>query len=112
MAQKARRRHRPGEPVNMSHFEDKIVDEWPLPDGKRMRVSTTHFSGHDLLHIRRWRQGAKGQLFATNEGATIRIHHVPRLLKALRRVRAHARSIGLLPEAAKRQRSATRRGRK
>jgi hypothetical protein len=82
------------------HFKKKVFAEWPLKNGKWMRVHIEYFAGHDLIHVRRWRRAPDGQFFATAEGATIEPNRVTRLIKALRKVRAHARKIGVLPEKA------------
>jgi hypothetical protein len=110
MTQKARERAR--EPVHGTHFEEKTFDHWPLKNGETVRVSIDNYQGHDLVHVRRCRRGPNGELYPTQKGVAIQIGHLGRLLKALRAVRGHARAIGLLPEAAKRRRSANRRGRK
>jgi hypothetical protein len=94
MRPKRWRRDRTREPVHVTHFEETIFDEWLLEDGYTMRVSAIYFARRDRVHIRRWRRGANG---ATKEGATITIDQLPRLLRALKSVRAHARQIGLLP---------------
>jgi hypothetical protein len=82
------------------HFKKKIFAEWPLKNGKRVRVHVDYFKGHDLIHVRRWKRAPNGQFFPTAEGTTIEPNEVTFLIKALRGVRAHARKIGLLPEKA------------
>jgi hypothetical protein len=95
------------------HFKKETFDQWPLKNGEIVRVSIDYASGYDLVHIRRCRRGPNGELYPTQKGVAIQIGHLGRSLKALRAIRAHARAIGLLPEAAtKRGRSSTRRGRK
>jgi hypothetical protein len=81
----------------MARFKKETIDEWPLNGGDMMRVSIDHFGGQNLVHIRRWQQGPNGQQYPTKKGAAIAIRKLPRLLKALRNARAHARKIGLLP---------------
>jgi hypothetical protein len=81
------------------HFEETIFDEWLLKDGDTMRVSANYFERRDRVHIRRWGRGTNGRLYATEKGAAIDIDKLPRLLRALKSVRAHAREIGLLPPA-------------
>jgi hypothetical protein len=34
------------------HFKKKIFAEWPLKNGKRVRVHVDYFKGHDLIHVR------------------------------------------------------------
>jgi Transcriptional Coactivator p15 (PC4) len=77
-------------------FKKKIFGEWSLNKGEIMRVSVENFKGRLLVHVRNWRHGANGELYPTPKGATITIDKLPRLLRALRSVRAHAREIGLL----------------
>lgn len=96
----------------MPHFKKETFDQWPLKNGEIVRVSIDYASGYDLVHIRRCRPGPNGELYPTQKGVAIQIGHLGLLLKALRTVREHARAIGLLPEATKRRKSATRRGRK
>lgn len=81
----------------MTHFEEKIFDEWALKNGDRMRVSVNYFAGYDLVHVRLWQRGPNGRLYPTEKGAAIAADQLPRVLKALKRVRAHARKIGVLP---------------
>jgi hypothetical protein len=90
MRHKRWRRREAREPV---HFKEKTFDEWPLEDGDTMRVSIEYFKGHDFIHVRRFKRG----LYHTKKGAAIDIDKLPRLLRALKSVRAHAREIGLLP---------------
>jgi hypothetical protein len=107
MREKARRRDRARELDHVAHFEKKIFDEWPLKNGER--VSTDRSSGFDLVHIRRWQPGPTGQLYATEKGIAIAVGDLSRLLKALKKVRAHAREIALLPKP---KRQKIQRGRK
>jgi Transcriptional Coactivator p15 (PC4) len=81
----------------VTHFKEKIFHEWPLKNGETMRVSIDNYEGYDLVHIRRWQRAPNGQLYPTEKGAAIGIGQLPRVLKALRKVRAHARKMGLLP---------------
>jgi hypothetical protein len=83
MRQKARKLDRAREPVRVTHFEETIFDEWPLKN--------------DRVHIRCWRRGTNGRLYATEKGAAIPIDKLSRLLRALKAIRAHARKIGVLP---------------
>jgi Transcriptional Coactivator p15 (PC4) len=98
MAKKARRRDRGREPVQVTHhFKKKVIDEWPLNGGETMRVTIENYKGHDLVHIRRWQRGSNGQLYPTEKGAAVKVRQLPRLLKALKTIRVHAKKIGLLP---------------
>jgi hypothetical protein len=101
MASKRRRRDRTREPVHVTRFDETMFDEWPLQNGDAMRVSIAYFKGHDFVHVRRWRRGTNGRLYATEKGVAIGIDKLPGLLRALKSVRAHAREIGLLPPASR-----------
>jgi hypothetical protein len=79
------------------HFNKKTFDEWPLQNGDTMRVSIEYFEGHDFVHVRRLKRGR----YYTKKGAAIDIDKLPRLLRALKSVREHAREIGLLPPASR-----------
>jgi hypothetical protein len=81
-----------------AHFKMRVFDEWRLKSGETVRVSTDYSKFLDLVHVRRWERGKTGQLYPTEKGIAIQIGHLERLLKALKRVRAHAREIGLLPK--------------
>jgi hypothetical protein len=94
MRRKRWKRDKAREPV---HFNKKTFDEWPLEDGDTMRVSIEYFKGHDFVHVRRLKRG----LYHTKKGAAIDIDKLPRLLRALKGVRTHAREIGLLPPASR-----------
>jgi hypothetical protein len=82
MRQEARRRDGAREPVHVIHFEETMFDEWPLKNGDTMRVSANYFARRDRVHIRRWRRGTNGRLYATEKGAAIPIDKLPRLLRA------------------------------
>lgn len=97
MRQKARKLDRAREPVRVTHFEETIFDEWPLKNGDALRVSANYFARRDRVHIRCWRRGTNGRLYATEKGAAIPIDKLSRLLRALKAIRAHARKIGVLP---------------
>jgi hypothetical protein len=97
MRQKAWGRDKARQPNLMVHFTKRVFDEWPLKNGETVRVSTDRSSGFDLVHIRRW-EGGSGRLYPTEKGIAIQIKDLPRLLKALKQVRAHAREIALLPK--------------
>jgi len=84
-----------GRTLPTHHFKRKIFDQWPLENHETVRVSTDCSSGFDLVHIRRW-EGGSGRLYPTEKGIAIQIGHLERLLKALRRVRAHACELGIL----------------
>src|ERR1700730_14355670 len=99
MRKKARARDGLGEPVDMTrHFKKRVFDEWRLKNGETVRVSTDRDAGFDLVHVRRWEGGA-GALYPTEKGIAVAVSDLSRLLKALKKVRAHAREIGLLPKA-------------
>jgi hypothetical protein len=109
MREKARGRDKAPRPDLVVHFTKRVFDEWPLKNGERVRVSTDRSSGFDFVHIRRWQPGPTGQLYATEKGIAVAVGDLPRLLKALKKVRAHARELGLQPEP---KRQITRGGRK
>jgi hypothetical protein len=83
-------------PAAPAHFKNTVFDEWPLQNGETVRVSTGYKSFLDLVHVRRWQRGPRGQLYPTEKGIAIQIGHLQRLLKALRKVRKHARELGIL----------------
>jgi hypothetical protein len=109
MAQKAQRRDRARGPVHGTHFEEKTFDHWPLKNGETVRVSIDYDCGYDLVHIRRYRRAPNRKLYPTEKGIAIAVRDLPRLLKALKQVRVHAREIVLLPKP---KRQSIHRGRK
>jgi|ERR1700730_19014774 hypothetical protein len=91
------------------HCNKRIFDEWPLKNGERVCVGTDHDAGYDLVHIRRYRRAPNRKLYPTEKGIAIAVRDLPRLLKALKQVRAHAREIAVLPKP---KRQSIHRGRK
>jgi hypothetical protein len=97
MREKARGRNKARRPDLVVHFQNRVFDEWPLKNGETVRVSTDRAKGYDLVHIRRW-EGGTGRLYPTEKGIAVAVGDLSRLLKALKKVRAHAREIALLPK--------------
>jgi hypothetical protein len=96
MSKNAKMRDGGREAVHGTHFEEKTFDHWPLKNGETVRVNIDYDCGYDLVHIRRCRRDPNGELYPTQKGVAIQIGHLRRLLKALRKVRKHARELGIL----------------
>jgi hypothetical protein len=107
MAKKARKRDAAVHQIQ--HLKKRVFDEWPLKNGETVRVGTDYDGGYDLVHIRRYRRAPNRKLYPIEKGIAIAVRDLPRLLKALKQVRVHAREIVLLPKP---KRQSIHRGRK
>jgi hypothetical protein len=76
-----------------------IVAEWALNKRETLRVSIELYRGTWLINVRKWFEGADGELRPGNKGIALGLRHLPQLQEAVTKALSFARERGLVAVA-------------